>query len=127
MLSINWFGRLGTPMMKLLKSISGTPSTLGFPTYTPGALFAAEANPRSLSFVLVPPSGWFTVAFSRKYPILNSFTAAELSVLVRSEEHTSELQSPMYLVCRLLLEKKNKAANYIATITLLGSPLVSIT
>src|SRR5437879_7024257 len=26
----------------------------------------------------------------------------------RSEEHTSELQSPMYLVCRLLLEKKNK-------------------
>src|SRR5437762_678923 len=25
----------------------------------------------------------------------------------RSEEHTSELQSPMYLVCRLLLEKKN--------------------
>src|ERR1017187_9987439 len=32
----------------------------------------------------------------------------------RSEEHTSELQSPMYLVCRLLLEKKkkNKSANY---------------
>src|SRR5437879_7568857 len=26
--------------------------------------------------------------------------------LIRSEEHTSELQSPMYLVCRLLLEKK---------------------
>src|SRR5437879_9492348 len=29
----------------------------------------------------------------------------------RSEEHTSELQSPMYLVCRLLLEKKNKKKN----------------
>src|SRR5437764_447108 len=28
--------------------------------------------------------------------------------LHRSEEHTSELQSPMYLVCRLLLEKKKK-------------------
>src|SRR3712207_7721436 len=27
---------------------------------------------------------------------------------VRSEEHTSELQSRQYLVCRLLLEKKNK-------------------
>src|SRR2546425_9490735 len=27
---------------------------------------------------------------------------------VRSEEHTSELQSLAYLVCRLLLEKKNK-------------------
>src|ERR1017187_10587098 len=30
------------------------------------------------------------------------------NVLLRSEEHTSELQSPMYLVCRLLLEKKYK-------------------
>src|SRR5438552_18772394 len=28
--------------------------------------------------------------------------------LARSEEHTSELQSPDHLVCRLLLEKKNK-------------------
>src|SRR5437762_9121625 len=28
----------------------------------------------------------------------------------RSEEHTSELQSPTYLVCRLLLEKKNGIA-----------------
>src|SRR5437763_13303634 len=28
--------------------------------------------------------------------------------ILRSEEHTSELQSPMYLVCRLLLEKKKK-------------------
>src|SRR5437763_3158524 len=28
--------------------------------------------------------------------------------LGRSEEHTSELQSPMYLVCRLLLEKNNQ-------------------
>src|SRR3712207_7322525 len=29
-------------------------------------------------------------------------------VTLRSEEHTSELQSRQYLVCRLLLEKKNK-------------------
>src|SRR5947209_13148923 len=29
----------------------------------------------------------------------------------RSEEHTSELQSRQYLVCRLLLEKKNKKKN----------------
>src|SRR5437762_10483315 len=33
--------------------------------------------------------------------------SAQLEVQTRSEEHTSELQSPMYLVCRLLLEKKN--------------------
>src|SRR5947208_9379908 len=31
-----------------------------------------------------------------------------LDVLLRSEEHTSELQSPDHLVCRLLLEKKKK-------------------
>src|SRR2546426_8304918 len=30
----------------------------------------------------------------------------------RSEEHTSELQSPCNLVCRLLLEKKKKKSNY---------------
>src|SRR5437762_5304157 len=33
---------------------------------------------------------------------------AKRSAHHRSEEHTSELQSPMYLVCRLLLEKKKK-------------------
>src|SRR2546426_7050878 len=32
-----------------------------------------------------------------------------LHVLVRSEEHTSELQSPCNLVCRLLLEKKKRS------------------
>src|SRR5437762_11391058 len=31
-----------------------------------------------------------------------------LETFERSEEHTSELQSPMYLVCRLLLEKKKQ-------------------
>src|SRR3712207_7971246 len=40
------------------------------------------------------------------------------SVLVeRSEEHTSELQSRQYLVCRLLLEKKNKTFTTIYTNT----------
>src|SRR5260364_468039 len=32
---------------------------------------------------------------------------------LRSEEHTSELQSPDHLVCRLLLEKKNKTNNFL--------------
>src|SRR3712207_7166462 len=31
---------------------------------------------------------------------------------LRSEEHTSELQSRQYLVCRLLLEKKNNLQNF---------------
>src|SRR5437762_10677007 len=33
----------------------------------------------------------------------------------RSEEHTSELQSPMYLVCRLLLEKKKKKKQHVTS------------
>src|SRR3712207_7293824 len=35
-------------------------------------------------------------------------TRRELAAMGRSEEHTSELQSRQYLVCRLLLEKKKK-------------------
>src|SRR2546422_8207305 len=41
---------------------------------------------------------------------LDQFTAGlpHGSTLLRSEEHTSELQSRLHLVCRLLLEKKKK-------------------
>src|ERR1039457_7427613 len=39
-------------------------------------------------------------------------------VVVRSEEHTSELQSPCNLVCRLLVEKKKEKRN-----RLCGSPI----
>src|SRR5690348_17446832 len=39
------------------------------------------------------------IAYSRLLPVGLSY---------RSEEHTSELQSPVHLVCRLLLEKKKK-------------------
>src|SRR5258708_13973818 len=35
----------------------------------------------------------------------------------RSEEHTSELQSPDHLVCRLLLEKKKNATDFPTTLT----------
>src|SRR5437879_8808594 len=41
---------------------------------------------------------------------------------VRSEEHTSELQSPMYLVCRLLLEKKKKLGILGSTAALSARP-----
>src|SRR5207244_13411044 len=44
---------------------------------------------------------------SRSHPIQNG--------LDRSEEHTSELQSPDHLVCRLLLEKKKSQYNYVTT------------
>src|SRR3712207_8309823 len=42
-----------------------------------------------------------------EYERLNAL-AVETTAAVRSEEHTSELQSRQYLVCRLLLEKKKK-------------------
>src|SRR5437763_7351098 len=46
------------------------------------------------------------VAKSADKPVI--LRAAINYAVCRSEEHTSELQSPMYLVCRLLLEKKKK-------------------
>src|SRR5690348_17465723 len=51
-----------------------------------GALFPANTNPR--------------------------ITTARMAPILRSEEHTSELQSPVHLVCRLLLEKKNNKTTY---------------
>src|SRR5258708_34417559 len=41
-------------------------------------------------------------------PACESSAASVQKARSRSEEHTSELQSPDHLVCRLLLEKKNK-------------------
>src|ERR1017187_9781724 len=40
-------------------------------------------------------------------PLKQKSCALNARAFDRSEEHTSELQSPMYLVCRLLLEKKS--------------------
>src|SRR2546422_7780417 len=43
----------------------------------------------------------------------------------RSEEHTSELQSRLHLVCRLLLEKKKKQRNYFYENRLLLHPAIA--
>ena len=53
--------------------------------------------------ILQQPLPGFNKATLLNYGIAQS--QADM-ILLRSEEHTSELQSPMYLVCRLLLEKK---------------------
>src|SRR3712207_8573584 len=42
----------------------------------------------------------------------------------RSEEHTSELQSRQYLVCRLLLEKKKKKSTHTLFLSCLPLPIV---
>src|SRR5256885_8133561 len=51
---------------------------------------------------------------SLKYPLTLVSAAAGFgkTTLLRSEEHTSELQSPCNLVCRLLLEKKKYRTTY---------------
>src|SRR3712207_9442492 len=53
--------------------------------------------------VTVPSSGMVT---------WKSLSTSSSSPSTRSEEHTSELQSRQYLVCRLLLEKKKNEYNY---------------
>ena len=51
----------------------------------------------------IESGGKFPKTSKELLPILEKFNLQ----LCRSEEHTSELQSQAYLVCRLLLEKKN--------------------
>src|SRR3712207_8844822 len=50
---------------------------------------------------------WFIVRFDEKTDV-NEVLKELRNDPARSEEHTSELQSRQYLVCRLLLEKKKK-------------------
>src|SRR5690348_17727892 len=48
---------------------------------------------------------------SARHPSSSRLECAQKSRTSRSEEHTSELQSPVHLVCRLLLEKKKNKAS----------------
>src|SRR5438309_8039612 len=65
-------------------------------------------NNGSVSFSNLSATG-HSVALSG-FPANCTVTSANpQSVNVRSEEHTSELQSQFHLVCRLLLEKKNNS------------------
>src|SRR5437879_12017267 len=86
-------------------------------------LFCSPAHslPVSLFFLMIrrPPRSTlfpYTTLFRSALRGGHGRRAAEpldgrLPAAARSEEHTSELQSPMYLVCRLLLEKKKKKKN----------------
>src|SRR5437764_8872708 len=70
---------------------------------TAGSLFplssAAWAAPTIAFTVAWPPAG-------APRALISSIWRWTDGMIVRSEEHTSELQSPMYLVCLLLLYKK---------------------
>src|SRR3712207_7112104 len=56
--------------------------------------------PSSCSAVSDVPAGTFSA------PVWSLIGPVKIQKMSRSEEHTSELQSRQYLVCRLLLEKK---------------------
>src|SRR5258707_11702166 len=59
--------------------------------------------------VRLVPSNWSLLQSRWLFPaIVCGQHSLEIFCLGRSEEHTSELQSRQYLVCRLLLEKKKK-------------------
>src|SRR2546422_6260799 len=49
-----------------------------------------------------------TIFTQRGWMKNSSWTSVKVPIKKRSEEHTSELQSRLHLVCRLLLEKKKK-------------------
>src|SRR3712207_8261227 len=57
------------------------------------------------------------------YGNIETFDQARRQTVARSEEHTSELQSRQYLVCRLLLEKKKQKL----TLLLLMDNIASLT
>src|SRR5437762_10136893 len=59
---------------------------------------------------MVAQGHWAATVTQRVLNKIDAYlSACQLGItMARSEEHTSELQSPMYLVCRLLLEKKKQ-------------------
>src|SRR5438105_12164545 len=83
-------------------------------------LFRSIAARPDLERRYINPQGWSTnpLPYSRGVAVGDHlFLAGLVSQNPRSEEHTSELQSRVDLVCRLLLEKKKKDDEH-STITL---------
>src|SRR2546426_4905748 len=77
------------------------------PTAVPTpALQASRSNPSPAPSSSGKHSG--LVVCSQTYDSVTQVIGPKGGAFARSEEHTSELQSPCNLVCRLLLEKKNK-------------------
>src|SRR5690348_17380299 len=83
-------------------------STL-FPYTTLFRSLSTKANIRSA--VRLPAAPRARGGWSERPPRKGRSASPCLAESGRSEEHTSELQSPVHLVCRLLLEKKKKKIN----------------
>src|SRR5262245_65386414 len=113
---------LGQPIVLFFFSSSGSPRDLhSFPTRRSSDLAVVVSEPFFASFTISAhgirstrrsarsaSSGDGRVKFEPRSS--SAFAAATTGAYAcpRSEEHTSELQSLRHLVCRLLLEKKNK-------------------
>src|SRR5688500_19909746 len=68
----------------------------------------AQEEPLKVGFL--GPEGTFSQTAALKH-FGHSVRALALASVERSEEHTSELQSPCNIVCRLLLEKKKSKSS----------------
>src|SRR3989475_11217801 len=71
-------------------------------------LFLAGGRLGHLGLILAPAVPLIAIAIWAAPYRLRRITAFQIAIAMRSEEHTSELQSQSNLVCRLLLEKKKK-------------------
>src|SRR2546422_3809374 len=87
----------------------------------PTATRFVVCSPRTRATLKPPPrltvvTSGSRAAISSTRPATRVHTAGSLpEPMWRSEEHTSELQSRLHLVCRLLLEKKKKKPLYAPT------------
>src|SRR5687768_17668105 len=77
----------------------------------PGYLIPRGGAP-NLSFCAKPSNVSFCCEKTSVFSTCPHFNCAKLRSFSRSEEHTSELQSRLHLVCRLLLEKKKNNDRY---------------
>src|SRR2546430_8663091 len=76
------------------------------------SLMAIESSIFPLpSELVMPPAGYLAAKGEMSFALAVACGVLG-SILGRSEEHTSELQSQSNLVCRLLLEKKNETTTH---------------
>src|SRR5258707_3904439 len=85
-------------------------STL-FPYTTLFRSAEAVAASAAATYDAVVIDDWLLNEADGLWKVLRSRQSVSLRTVRRSEEHTSELQSRQYLVCRLLLEKKRNVAD----------------
>src|SRR5207244_12246533 len=107
-----------TSLLFLFTSSCPLHAAHSFPTRRSSDLVAKIINAAGTYTVLtastMPPSVQASAARAAKHPVrlleLQKASGEYLAkrLRCRSEEHTSELQSPDHLVCRLLLEKKKQ-------------------